>query len=533
MARKRTGTLVWRNGIAFAHVTATVDGKSRRLWFCLHTSDPARAERMLNRLVADINAGNVPLEIAATRAAAPDTVEDYATKLFELREARGIVMTSSERSYFKNYIRAAIGPLALASVRPASIRGVLDAVIAAGHRRATVVMVRSIMHRIFAAAWRDELITENPVARVEVPHMHEVKKTRVILTDEELTALLFSPKVDLEIKMMSLVARTVGGMRTGDLVRWDWSMIDRVEFAEAFIPRSKTGTPDRLEVPKMVRVFLRVRWESMGKPESGPVFPIERKGRIRKVGQARGPLNNSFADRLRRNLFKAGVVRMPPVEVPRRTQGTRTDLDKESAETMLAPNPFDPLYFETATTLPVDFHSFRRAFNTALAAAGVNAQQAMLLAHHADMKTHMRYVQATPEMRRIPERALPQLHLQQPVAIDPSDDQDPSAPSKIRTCDPWFRSAGKREDQSQKEPQDECQAQSTIPRDPRGNTQTQNESQRNATENEETMEPEDQRDRRRGVLAEALAEAAQAGDWAKLAVLAAELRAMRRDHGGR
>jgi hypothetical protein len=41
----------------------------------------------------------------------------------------------------------------------------------------------------------------------------------------------------------------------------------------------------------------------------------------------------------------------------------------------------------------VDFHSFRRAFNTALGAAGVNVQQAMALAGHKDPRTHMRYVQ--------------------------------------------------------------------------------------------------------------------------------------------
>jgi hypothetical protein len=278
----------------------------------------------------------------------------------------------------------------------------------------------------------------------------------------------------------------------------------------------------------MIRPFLRARWEAQGSPESGPVFPIERG---EHAGEARGPLNNSFAERLRRNLFKAGVVRMPPIEVPLRTQGTRTDRLNVERGTMPAPDPRDPLYFETATTLPVDFHSFRRAFNTALAAAGVNAQQAMVLAHHADMKTHMRYVQATPEMRRIPERALPRLHLQQPVANEAANDSEPSAPRKIRTSDPWFRSAGKREDQSQSEPQNESQAQTAIPSEPRGNAQSLDQSQQNATESKESLDPDDRRARRRAALVEALAEAAEAGDWAKLSVVAAELRAMRVDNG--
>jgi len=58
--------------------------------------------------------------------------------------------------------------------------------------------------------------------------------------------------------------------------------------------------------------------------------------------------------------------------------------------------------------LPLDFHSFRRAFNTALAAAGVNVQMAMRLAGHRNAGTHMRYVQLT-EALEAPETALPRL----------------------------------------------------------------------------------------------------------------------------
>ena len=44
--------------------------------------------------------------------------------------------------------------------------------------------------RMFGDAWRDELIPENPVARVKVPAMREIRKERVILTDEELAQYL-------------------------------------------------------------------------------------------------------------------------------------------------------------------------------------------------------------------------------------------------------------------------------------------------------------------------------------------------------
>jgi hypothetical protein len=81
------------------------------------------------------------------------------------------------------------------------------------------------------------------------------------------------------------------------------------------------------------------------------------------------------------------------------------------------------LYYETSTTLPVDFHSFRRAFNTALAEARVNVQQAMSLASHWDARTHMRYVMRTRAMRTIPEAAIPRLPATLPgVGNAPVDD---------------------------------------------------------------------------------------------------------------
>ncbi len=208
-----------------------------------------------------------------------------------------------------------------------------------------------------------------------------------------------------ELWMLSLVSRCEGGMRTSDLHAWDWTMVDVQNFTWCVIPRSKTAKPDVLEVPEAIRPFFRTWWERSGRPVVGPVFPVRRGAR---AGE-RKATKNSYAERLRRHLFRAGIVRLPPVEVPLRRRGQRTDLGKRPAGTMLAPNPRDPLYFETDTSLPVDFHSFRRAFNTALADAGVNMQKAMHLAGHSDPRTHMGYVGRSAEMQRIPEAALPRL----------------------------------------------------------------------------------------------------------------------------
>jgi len=67
------------------------------------------------------------------------------------------------------------------------------------------------------------------------------------------------------------------------------------------------------------------------------------------------------------------------------------------------------LFVPTQHTKPVDFHSWRRAFNQALADAGVNAQSAAALAGHASLEAHSKYLKNTAASRQVPEGALPKL----------------------------------------------------------------------------------------------------------------------------
>ncbi len=276
----------------------------------------------------------------------------------------------------------------------------------ATYSQQSVKHVRAVMHRLFESARTEGLVAVNPVQGVKLPRMNKVKKRRIILTEDEFSRFIASPKADLELRMLSLVARCEGGMRTGDLIQWDWADVDCVHFEKCTIPRVKTATPQALAIPPILAPHLRDWWERAGKPSSGPVFPARRG---KRAGDFRSPRGQSFAERLRRELLRAGVHRMPPIDVPATRPGARTDLGRCADGTKLAPNPRDPLYFETERTLPIDFHSFRRSFNTALAEAGVNAQHAMLLAGHADDRTHMRYVMQTRALGSIPDAALPKL----------------------------------------------------------------------------------------------------------------------------
>ncbi len=327
----------------------------------------------------------------------------------------------------------------LNEVTSPDVEAILEEAAANGMKRESLRKIRSLLHRICKKAVRMGLMQTNPAAidRVEIPDVREVRKERVILTDEEIERFVTHPvssnkrwaAAAIETKMMVVTARLLGGMRGGDVIAWDWSMIDRVHFAEAIVPRMKTKhqrPAQRLALPVPLANALRMRWTACGKPEAGPVFPVEIG---ENAGQPRAA-RTSFAKRLRRELFRAGIIRHActrPADAPLPTYTGRvaTGASKHVGD-LCCPNMLlDPLYAETATTRPTDFHSVRRAYDTGLARAGVNIQQAMLLSGHSDAKVHMRYVQQTDSMRILPEAAMPRLPVD---SIVPATDKTKDAP---------------------------------------------------------------------------------------------------------
>lgn len=390
MARARTGTLELRKGVWHARVTVDVEGGQERRWFTLGTSNRTMASTRLKKLVKDIAAGKTSVQ-AATSTSAAETVKDYASGA----EAR---MSDDDRRNLRLHAFRSIGPMLVGDVESQHVKSALTEAIEEGLKHESVRKLLGAMRRLFALAVEDQIIETNPAATVKIPKQRgadrEVHKEREILRDDEFSALMACPDVDEELRMMSLVARVEGGMRTGDVNRWDWAMVDRVHFAACHVSRSKTAKQQALEVPDVLRPFLRAWWERSGKRESGPIFPARRG---KNAGGFKATRGISYAERLRKALVKA--LRWAGI-APRRE-----------------------LFEETATTLPVDFHSFRRSFNTALGEAGVNMQTAMHLAGHSDAKTHLRYVMAGSAAKRIPAAALPVLTLP-PAAQSPQRQGD-------------------------------------------------------------------------------------------------------------
>jgi len=219
------------------------------------------------------------------------------------------------------------------------------------YSRESILQIRATILRMLESAWKAEIIPENRAKRTEVPEIDETRKPRAVLTDDEIGLLLAHRDVDAELKLLVLMSRTIGGMRTGDLNTLTWDAFDPGFASCTFVrrkTRKKRPTPQALEVPEAVRPFLKAWWEVSKMPTTGPVFPV-RKGD--RAGQLKLQSKQSYADRLRRNLRVAfgldawDAVGGRFVAVPGRE-----------------PTPRERDLLEgSATTQAVDFHSTRRA----------------------------------------------------------------------------------------------------------------------------------------------------------------------------
>lgn len=405
MARPATGTMIqgpdgeWR-----ARVTVKLpDGRTVRPWYALGTRDPAVAAKLRDELAEDAltHPENFVSAAPAPKPNLGQRFDVYAAAWLERREAEGVAQTQSERGWLVNHINPVLGNLFLPDIRSRHVREMLDEAVKKGLSRQTLVHLRGTVSRVLRRAVLDELISENPVDKTEIPNRRAVQKLRAVPTDAEILQLLDCEDVDLEIRAMALAARCEGGMRTRDVTAWRWEMIDRTLFAYCIVPRTKSGKPQRLEIPDLLQAPLRRWWLAQFQPERGPVFPVTRGNR---KGEARKSRGVSFADRLRRAFRTAGVDR---------------------AE----------LFEETETTLPVDFHSLRRAFATALEDADIPERQAMALADHTDSRTHRRYTMHAKRAQQIPEGAIPRRVVSSEVSSRSGEDIENGAGHGPRTRD--------------------------------------------------------------------------------------------------
>ena len=399
MARKSTGTLVPSKSGWCARVPSMVDGEKVKVWYQLGTQSKAAARIKLARIVAEVQAGKAPTPAEAERN---ESFAEAAQRVHESRKADGVKSCADEIQRLRDYAFPEFGKQDVTRIDTTAVNGCLDACKRAGRARQTVVHLHQDIGNVFTVLKREGAVKANPAADAELPKFaKQMVKQRSVLTDIELGHYLGWVHPDprfrgavLERQTMACIARMFGGLRTGDLHALSWENLDSAEGAFRFgwAARRKTAAPQLLEIPELLRPIIRDWWERAGRPVTGVLFP-SRRGK--RAGQQK--TKGSHAHSFRRDLRRAfGLDTWDPVlSVWNPTPGrVATAREREL---------FEPGDY----TLPVDFHSWRRAFSQALAEADVSLQQAQALAGHASVSAHERYIQAATKMRRLPAAALP------------------------------------------------------------------------------------------------------------------------------
>ena len=424
--RPRKGTLVWQKRGWAARIWTLVDDEWIRVTVPLGTTNKVVAKRKMAREVEKANAG---AEVDAAEAQAVETFADAATRIVSQQGREGVKTWRERLSTLQRHVPEHIQSKRIDAIRPADVRETLEAARDAGLSKQSVIHLRNAMSSVLDALWRDEVIAENPVKRVRVPKGCRVdNRPRVSPDDDEFARFMACADVPEHVHLMALASRAFGGMRTSDLHAWDWSHIDTEAFAFAQVYRPKTAGaesgPAILEeiiLPDVLRGPLVAWWTRWGKLTTGPVFPVMGG---KRAGERQS--KRSHARDLRDGFWAAGVHRPMPgfpealAALQRATeaveqargQGRRAwwQAQRDRREAEEAAKALDAIQTDSPTTRRLDFHSLRRSYNTALAAAGVNVQQAMALAGHKNPKTHMRYVQlAQRGPLTQPESALPLL----------------------------------------------------------------------------------------------------------------------------
>ena len=404
MPRPRTGTLLKRkDGGYSAKVWTVVDGEPARVTVDLGTNVKALAKRRLAERVASTD--------PAPKRATAELFEHAARRVNETREHEGINATADELTRLEKWAFPELGDVAVDKVKPAHVNAALDACKRSGKSRQTCVHLLNAIRVTFKALVREGAVEHNPATHdaVAIPRFPSVeRKERAVLTDPELEIYLRwdHPIPEhrihvLERQVMALLARTFGGLRTGDLHSLRWEGFDLPSapgeadgFTRGIAPRQKTRRPQRLSLPEAGAWGLWTWWNGQGSPRTGLVFPSRRGDRI---GEQKTKVSHARA--FRRDLRRAwGIERWDPQKaafVPARppTERERTVLEGD------------------AYTLPVDWHSWRRAYSQALADANVNAQDASALAGHASLAAHARYLARSERQVSAPDQAMPQIFM--------------------------------------------------------------------------------------------------------------------------
>jgi integrase len=384
MARRRTGSIEKRGNLYWARHTINTQGVTIRRWFALGTASLAVARAKNDRLLEQIARGEIP---DADALAVPETCAQAFERIVGEMRGEGLKSWKDRLYRLQAYAVPVLGEVEIGAANAGHVRDALEECRGAGKSKQTITHLRNDLHAVFDALWRADAVKENPVAKVRAPKFAtEDERPRQLLTDEEFVRFMSCADVTLILRVMALASRVFGGMRTSDLHAWRWEHIDTVGWTTAKIRRPKVRGLTLIEMPQTLLPWLKFWWTETGSRRTGPVFPV---GRGERADEHRK--HTGYASALRTALRRAFGIDAQTDEA----RANKHDRRQHWVQVRELTERERLLLEDNDETRRLDFHSFRRAYVTALADSGVNAQQAMKLAAHTKIETHLRYVDRT------------------------------------------------------------------------------------------------------------------------------------------
>jgi len=360
------------------------------------------------------------------------TLGDYAVEFFKRREAARVLTWEDEERWWRVFCKRHLAEYQPGNVSRTKIEDVYIEALKQGTSKKidgkwvtkdlsleSLKKIKGVLFRLFDYLDGADLIHRNPVPKAKLPSLADDHREREQLTDEEFLIYASWPStlawskaenlqrerdglpllVDAEIQTMSILARTVGAMRTSDLhaLKWERLLWDSwtLQVVRPKTRKKKTPKAEPFVVPEEVRPFILRWWEATGRHTKGPIFPSRgrRAGVSQDVSKAerKAKTGGSYAHRFRRDLLACGLNR-------------------------------HELHHETDDSLPVDFHSWRRANATSAALAGLHGRAGQEQTGHA-----------TPEMFElyVSKRILNQRPVIVPDAMNPFTKTSASKPEPI------------------------------------------------------------------------------------------------------
>jgi len=251
----------------------------------------ARAEELLGQLRRNWRTGQGPQTLKemrtanlAARAEIPATLSEFWERAY-LPEAENIKSYGTlkvEKLLFKNWIRPALGSLALKDISAQLVAALLGEMVEAGRSPGTAGHVKSVLRAVFNQAIENEAMAgPNPCTRVKLAKFDN-RRTRFLTPDEALR-LLGVLKGAAPLAHDEALLSLFCGLRAGEIFALTWADIN-FESRQILIRDPKNRRNRYAYLTSEVEAMLRARRRNQAL--DALVFPGRGGRRQAEIGSA-------------------------------------------------------------------------------------------------------------------------------------------------------------------------------------------------------------------------------------------------------